>query len=55
MAHHSERPPAHDKAPAFIGLVLGAIVIAAILFGMVKWTNARFDAHRPAAGAPAQH
>jgi hypothetical protein len=56
MAHHFVRPPARDKAPAFLGLVAGALVIGAILFGVVKWTDARFASHAPAAaGAPARH
>ncbi len=53
MATHFVRPPARDKAPAFIGLVAGAVVIFIILFGVVKWTNARFDAHGGAHAAPA--
>ena len=55
MAHHFEHPPARDKAPAFLGMIVGAVVIAAILFGVVKWTNARFDAKHAAAPAAAQH
>ena len=51
MATHSVRPPARDKAPAFVGLVAGAAVIFAILFGVVKWTNSRFAGHGAAPGA----
>jgi hypothetical protein len=40
MAHHFEHPPARDKAPAYIGLLVGALIIGAILFGIVKATNA---------------
>ena len=46
-----------DKPAAFMGLVGGAVFIAAVVFGLVNWTNARFAAHHaeaaPAAGAPA--
>jgi hypothetical protein len=49
-------PPARDKVPAFVGLVVGAIAIFIICFGVVKWTNARFDARHGATPAAAgQH
>ena len=51
MATHHHRPPARDKLPAFIGLVAGAAVIALILFGVVKATNAKFAGHKPGAAA----
>ena len=53
MATDHDRPHARDKAPAFIGLVAGAAVIFLILFGVVKWTNTKFEGHAaaPAAGA----
>jgi hypothetical protein len=34
-----------DIGPAFTGLIGGAIVIGAILYGIVLWTNARFAEH----------
>ena len=38
---------ASDMRAAFIGLILGAVVLGALLFGIVKWTNSRY------AGEPA--
>ncbi len=54
MATHFVRPPARDKVPAYIGLVAGGVAIFLILFGVVKWTNTKFEGHgaAPAAGAP---
>jgi hypothetical protein len=34
-----------DKGAAFLGLIGGAIFIAIVVVALVKWTNARFDAH----------
>ena len=44
-----------DKPAAFIGFLLGAIAIGAFAFGMVQWTNGRFEGHHknPSAGVPA--
>lgn len=46
-----------DKRSAFLGFVIGAVALFALVFGIVKATNARFASHeRPAAGAsPAGH
>jgi hypothetical protein len=41
-ASHSH---ASDKGAAFLGLIGGAIFIAIVVVALVKWTNARFDAH----------
>ena len=53
---HSPHNPA-DKGAAYTGLVVGALVIFAILFGIVKLTNSHYASegaeHAPAAGAPA--
>lgn len=39
----------HDTNPdlgaAFTGLIGGAILLGAILYGVVLWTNARFAGH----------
>jgi uncharacterized protein (DUF983 family) len=43
-----------DARAAFTGFIVGAIVLFAIMFAIVKWTNARFDRHETAAPA-AQH
>lgn len=51
---HAPHSVSHDRRPAYIGLVAGAMLIGAILFGMVKWTNSRFASHgEPAAGGNA--
>jgi hypothetical protein len=33
---------------AFTGLIGGAILLGAILYGVVQWTNARFEGHEKA-------
>jgi len=49
----------NDYGAAMTGFLGGAILIFAILFGVVKWTNGQFAGHesrgatKPAAGAPA--
>jgi hypothetical protein len=40
-----------DMKAAFTGLILGAIVIFAILFGIVRITNASYGSEKPAAEA----
>lgn len=44
-----------DKPAAFIGMILGAVAIGAFAFGMVKWTNTKYEGHHknPSAGVPA--
>jgi hypothetical protein len=49
-AHHSV---SEDRVPAFIGLIAGAAFIGAVLFGVVKWTNAQFAGHAEGAKAEA--
>jgi hypothetical protein len=44
--HHPE-----DKKAAFTGLIVGAIALAALCYGVVLWTNARFAGHSTAAEA----
>ena len=42
-----------DKSAGFIGLIGGGLLVLALLYGIVQWTNAKFAGHgaRPAAGA----
>jgi hypothetical protein len=42
-----------DTRAAFTGLVLGAVVLLVVLFGIVKWTNHHYAAEKP--GAEATH
>jgi hypothetical protein len=57
-AHHVHHVPGADQRPAFMGLIVGGIALFAILYGVVKFTNAQFageghgEAGRPAAEAP---
>lgn len=34
-----------DKAAGFTGLILGAMLIGAIMYGIVLWTNKQFAGH----------
>lgn len=47
MAHATHQQT--DAKPAFTGLIVGAVVTAAILYATVLWTNARFAAHEASA------
>ena len=50
----STQPKPGDMKAAFTGLVVGAVAILVVLYGVVQWTNGRFEGHAPpAAGAPA--
>jgi len=50
--HHNEAPTfGRDTRAAFLGLVIGAIVVFAILFTIVKLTAARYSHEKPAATA----
>ena len=51
-AHHGAHA-AHgsDKGAAFVGLFGGIVVLAAFVYGVVVWTNGRFEGH--AAGGAA--
>lgn len=40
-----------DMKAAFLGLVLGAIVLFGILFTIVRLTNAKYAHEKPAAGS----
>jgi hypothetical protein len=45
-----------DKGPAFLGLIVGVVALTAMMYGMVQWTNTRFEGHAaaaPGAAAPA--
>jgi hypothetical protein len=48
MAGHDSHGSAHgsDMGAAFTGLIGGAILIGAILYGIVLWTNSKFEGHK---------
>jgi len=49
--HHHDHTYGSDTKAAFMGLVIGAIVIFAILRTIVYMTNAKYSHERPAAEA----
>ena len=51
MAHNTHTHQETDAKAAFTGLIVGAIVLFLIVVGIVKWTNAQFAGHAPAAAA----
>jgi hypothetical protein len=61
MAHdhvHVQHDHKADARAAFTGLILGAISLLILVYGIVKWTASRFEGHAPAPAAsapPAQH
>jgi hypothetical protein len=44
-------PQPGDKSAGFSGLILGAIVLFVVLFGIVRMTNAKYEGEKPAAEA----
>ena len=40
---HGHHAPGSDKGAAFIGLIGGAILIGAIMYGVTMWTNSLFE------------
>jgi hypothetical protein len=46
-------PQAGDKSAGFTGLILGAIAIFVIVFGIVRWTNAQYAGKHEGGAAPA--
>ncbi len=47
--HHPE-----DRKAAYSGLIVGAVALAILLFGIVRLTNAKFGAHEPPAAQAAK-
>ena len=37
------QPHPGDMRAAFIGLIAGAVVLFVLMFGIVKWTNSKFE------------
>ncbi|HSQ30220.1 MAG TPA: hypothetical protein VLN49_10235 [Gemmatimonadaceae bacterium] len=49
--HNDSHPHGSDMKAAFLGLIIGAIVIFGILRTIVALTNAKYSHERPAAEA----
>ena len=49
MSHSNEQH--NDKSAAFTGLLVTALTLAAIVFGIVTWTNARYAGEKPGGNA----
>jgi len=43
----SHQPQHNDKGAAMLGLVVTALVLFVLSFGIVKWTNGKFAGHEP--------
>ncbi|WP_309669122.1 hypothetical protein [Gemmatimonas sp.] len=43
MGGHAQQ--GSDKGAAFMGLIGGAVLVGAILYGIVIWTNGKFEGH----------
>ncbi|HEY5219567.1 MAG TPA: hypothetical protein VIJ16_07150 [Gemmatimonadaceae bacterium] len=50
-SHDTHQPNASDMKAGFLGLIIGAIVIFAILFSIVRITNHHYNSEKPAAAA----
>ena len=49
--HTHSHAPGSDRSAAFLGLIIGAIVLFAIVRTIVALTNAKYSHERPAAEA----
>lgn len=49
--HHDSQPHGSDMKAAFLGLIIGAIVVFGILRTIVALTNAHYAHEKPAAEA----
>lgn len=49
MAGHEKQ--GSDMGAAFTGLIGGLVFLGAIIYGIVLWTNARFESHHKAKAA----
>jgi hypothetical protein len=51
--HHAHHDVSHDKGAAFVGLFGGLIVLGALMYAMVLFTNSRFAGHSAGGATPA--
>jgi hypothetical protein len=52
--HHGHAAHGSDKGAAFVGLFGGLILLLGVVYGIVRWTNAKYaheGGERPAAEA----
>lgn len=49
--HDAHPPHASDMKAGFLGLIIGAICLALILYGIVQLTNRHYNSEKPAAEA----
>ena len=45
--HHAHAPAGSDARAAFTGLIVGGLLVFAILFSVVKATNAKYAGEKP--------
>jgi hypothetical protein len=45
----------NDKPAAFTGLIVTAVLLFVMAYGIVMWTNTKFASHSPAAAGEAKH
>ncbi len=53
MSTHDHHDVSRDKGPAFVGLIAGIVLLGALMYGMVQWTNTRFEGHAAGGAAAA--
>ncbi|MBL8982162.1 MAG: hypothetical protein JNL26_08255 [Gemmatimonadetes bacterium] len=45
----------NDQPAAFKGLIVTAVLLFVMAYGIVMWTNAKFASHTPAAAGETKH
>ena len=52
--HHGHAHHGSDKGAAFVGLFGGLILLLAVVYGIVVWTNGKYAGHGEGAAAAAE-
>jgi hypothetical protein len=52
--HHEEAHSGPDTVPAFMGLIIGGLLLGTLLFSIVVITNKHYESQEKAAPAAAQ-
>ena len=47
--------PGSDMGAAFLGLAIGLIAVLGIVYGIVRWTDSRFEGHATAPATTTPH